>query len=133
MSLSRATSHILTVALLWLLLTHIALAHASCSRTLRLDPPTHVPCLSPAQLDSCFNLARLYDATGETAKAIPLYKRELTGCAKHYGPMHNETKTSAFNLANYLEKVGETAAAEELVKEYALHAEAAEAAAAESK
>ena len=70
---------------------------------------------------------------GETAKAIPLYKRELTGCAKHYGPMHNETKTSAFNLANYLEKVGETAAAEELVKEYALHAEAAEAAAAESK
>ena len=116
---------------LWLLLTHIALAHASC--TLRLDPPTHVPCLSPAQLDSCFNLARLYDATGETAKAIPLYKRELAGCAKHYGPMHNETKTSAFNLANYLEKVGETAAAEELVKEYALHAEAAEAAAAESK
>ena len=125
MSLSRATSHILTVAL--------AHAYSPCSRTLRLDPPTHVPCLSPAQLDSCFNLARLYDATGETAKAIPLYKRELTGCAKHYGPMHNETKTSAFNLANYLEKVGETAAAEELVKEYALHAEAAEAAAAEPK
>ena len=37
--------------------------------------PTH-----PHTLDSIYNLARLYQAEGNMAEAIPLFKEELSGC-----------------------------------------------------
>ena len=74
----------------------------------------------PHTLDSIYNLARLHQAEGDVAAALPLFKQELEGCAALYGADHQETRTSARNLHQLLLQTGDTAAAASLASRIAV-------------
>ena len=74
----------------------------------------------PHTLDSIYNLARLHQAEGDVAKALPLFQQELEGCAALYGPAHQETATSARNLRALYLQVGQEANAAELTRRFEL-------------
>jgi tetratricopeptide (TPR) repeat protein len=60
------------------------------------------------------NLARLYEAIGDQAKAEPLYRRTLAIREKALGPEHPDTAISLNNLAGLYEAMGDHARAEPL-------------------
>src|SRR5437016_2875790 len=61
----------------------------------------------PYVAQSLNNLAELYRANGEYAKAEPLYQRELAIREKALGPEHTYVATSLHNLAELYRANGE--------------------------
>ena len=63
---------------------------------------------------------RLVQAEGQLAEAVPLFRRELEGCANQYGAEHQETRTSAGNLCGLLMEMGHAEEAAALSKRFGL-------------
>ena len=72
---------------------------------------------APDSAASLNNLAVLYKAMGEYAKAEALYQEALRICQKILGPEHPSTATSLNNLAGLYDEMGEYAKAEPLYQE----------------
>ena len=70
----------------------------------------------PDTATSLNNLAGLYDAMGDYAKAEPLYRRALAIREKALGPEHPDTATSLNNLAGLYNSMGDYAKAEPLYR-----------------
>ena len=71
----------------------------------------------PTRRSSLNNLAALYQAMGDYAKAEPLYQEALRIRQKVLGPEHPDTATSLNNLAELYQEMGEYAKAEPLYQE----------------
>jgi Flp pilus assembly protein TadD len=65
------------------------------------------------------NLGGMYDVTGRTKEAEPLYKRALAIRERMLGPGHPYTVTTRNNLAGMYRKLGRTKEAEALLRQRA--------------